>query len=51
MFKRKNKEQEVMEVEQAAVEGKSPLDEWDDSLQEDLGEKQKKRFFFWKKKD
>ncbi len=51
MFKRKNKEQEIMEAEQAAVEEKSPLDEWDDSLQENLGEKQKKRFFFWKKKD
>ncbi len=50
MFKRKKNQQEIVEAEQAAVEEKSPLDEWDDSLQDDLGEKPKKRFFFFKEK-
>ncbi len=50
MFKRKKNGQEIVEAEQAAVEEKSPLDEWDDSLQDDLGEKPKKRFFFFKEK-
>lgn len=50
MFKRKKNRQEIVEAEQAAVEEKSPLDEWDDSLQDDLGEKPKKRFFFFKEK-
>ncbi len=50
MFKRKKNQQEIVEAEQAAVEEKSPLDEWDDSLQDGLGEKPKKRFFFFKEK-
>lgn len=50
MFKRKKNGQEIVEAEQAAVEEKSPLDEWDDSLQDGLGEKPKKRFFFFKEK-
>lgn len=50
MFKRKKNQQEIVEAEQAAVEEKSPLDEWDDSLQDDLGEKPKKHFFFFKEK-
>ena len=47
MFRRKKNEQEAEMV----VEERSPLDEWEDSLQEDLGGKPKKRLFFWKKKE
>ena len=47
MFRRKKNEQEA----EMTVEERSPLDEWEDSLQEDLGGKPKKRLFFWKKKE
>lgn len=52
MFKRKKNKQEVVEAEQMVMEEKSPLDEWEDSdsLQDDLGEKPKKRFFFRREK-
>lgn len=52
MFKRKKNKQEVVEAEQMVLEEKSPLDEWEDSdsLQDDLGEKPKKRFFFRREK-
>lgn len=49
MFKRKKREQEVVETEVTAEE-RSPLDEWNDSLQDDLGGKPKKRFFFRREK-
>ena len=52
MFKRKKNEQEVVEVEQMETAERSPLDEWEDSdsLQDDLGEKPKKHFFFRREK-
>lgn len=52
MFKRKKNEQEVVEMEQMETAEKSPLDEWEDSdsLQDDLGEKPKKHFFFRREK-
>lgn len=52
MFKRKKNEQEVVEMEQMETAEKSPLDEWEDSdsLQDDLGERPKKRFFFRREK-
>ena len=49
MFKRKKNEQEAMEAENA-IGMRSPLDEWNDSQQDDLGAKPKKRFFFQKEK-
>lgn len=49
MFKRKKREQEVVETEVTAEE-RSPLDEWNDSQQDDLGGKPKKRFFFRREK-
>ena len=49
MFKRKKNEQEAMEAENA-IEMRSPLDEWNDSQQDDLGAKPKMRFFFRKEK-
>ena len=52
MFKRKKNAQEVVEVEQMETAERSPLDEWEDSdsLQDDLGEKPKKHFFFRREK-
>lgn len=52
MFKRKKNEQEVVEMEQMETAKRSPLDEWEDSdsLQDDLGEKPKKHFFFRREK-
>ncbi len=47
MFKKKKNEAAEAEM---TVEGKSPLDEWSDSSQDDLGGKPKKRFFLRREK-
>ena len=50
MFKRKKNGQEAVEAAQVTVEERSPLDEWDNSSQEETGEKPKKRFFLHREK-